>query len=97
MAYATTNPPTLRSQAISGSREWVYSTTDDIGVVNTSNYFSNGFDLGMKAGDTVAFTKVTSASNKTPADQAILVVMSASSTLGVDTSDGQDISTADTD
>ena len=53
MAYSTSNPPALRSQAIAGPREWVYSSTDGSTVVAADGYFTNGYDLGMRAGDLV--------------------------------------------
>lgn len=51
--YSTSNPPALVSQAIAGPRQWVYSSVDAGTVVDGSGYFTNGYDLGMRAGDSV--------------------------------------------
>jgi hypothetical protein len=53
MAYSTSNPPRLISQAIASLRMWEYASTDAGTVVDASGYFTNGYDLGMRAGDTV--------------------------------------------
>lgn len=54
MAYSTSTPPILLQDQIGGGGAvWRYQTTDAITVVVGSNYFSNGEDLGMKAGDLV--------------------------------------------
>lgn len=54
MAYVTSNPPKLISQAIAGQGAlWVYASTDVSTDVRAANYFSNGSALGMKVGDVV--------------------------------------------
>ena len=53
MAYSSTNPPALRSQAIAGPREWVYASTDASTAVATLGYFTDGVERGMRAGDRV--------------------------------------------
>lgn len=53
MTYATSNPPALVSQGITGHQVWVYSSEDVHTDVDDSNYFSNGDDLGMEAGAVV--------------------------------------------
>lgn len=53
MAYSASNPPNLVVQAINGSRQWVYLSTDAASVVDASNYFTDGYARGMRAGDTV--------------------------------------------
>lgn len=56
MPYSTSNPPRLISQGVGGlgSKIWVYeSTADAAATVDTSGYFTNGYDLGMRAGDVV--------------------------------------------
>lgn len=51
--YATTNPPTLVGQAITGQRLWLYVSVDVVGDVDAADYFDNGDALGMKVGDRV--------------------------------------------
>jgi hypothetical protein len=54
MAYATTNPPkVLVPRMGTGNALWVYASLDAHATVAGANYFSNGFDLGMRANDVV--------------------------------------------
>lgn len=54
MAYATSNPPKLLMQDMKGNwRMWLYQSTDAPAVVDGAGYFSDGYDLGMRAGDLV--------------------------------------------
>ena len=54
MAYSTSNPPSLISQAVAGGRKlWLYASTDAATVVRVSGYITNGYLLGMRAGDIV--------------------------------------------
>jgi hypothetical protein len=53
MSYSTSNPPRLVTQGIAGLRVWEYASTDASTVVDASGYFTNGYDLGMRAGDSV--------------------------------------------
>lgn len=56
MAYATTNPPALKTQRVgsgTGGATWSYASTDNAAAVNAADYFSNGDELGMKVGDIV--------------------------------------------
>lgn len=54
MAYSTSSPPTLIGGPLTGaSKFWVYRSADAVSVVRVSGYFSNGYDLGMRAGDLV--------------------------------------------
>lgn len=53
MAYVTTNPPALHSQAMNGPRTWVYYSTDDYLTVAASGYFTNGYQLGIRSGDVI--------------------------------------------
>jgi hypothetical protein len=63
MAYATTNPPKLIAQGIAGQREWLYSSTDPSTTVDDSDYFTNGYQLGMRVGDKL--TSIVSSSYNT--------------------------------
>ncbi len=92
MAYATSNPPALQAQAIAGPRRWVYQSTDNAAAVRVSGYFSNGWDLGMRAGDTVEVTDT----DASPIAVTNHVVVSATSSA-VDLDDGVAVSGADSD
>ena len=93
MAYATTNPPALHSQAMAGAREWVYSSADASTVVDGNGYFSNGWDLGMREGDTVMVTQT----GVTPVVNTIHLVSAASSASGVDVSNALTVTATDSD
>lgn len=90
MAYSTDNPPVLQSQPIAGPRIWFYQSADAQTDVRVSGYFSNGWELGMKAGDLVYVTDTDTQ------QQSIHSVVSASSTA-VDLSDGTAITNTDSD
>lgn len=81
MAYATTNPPVLRSQPIAGRRIWDYLSADAAALVQVDDYFTNGYDLGMRLNDLVY---VTDSDNGTT---DAMVVRAASPTVAVDLSD----------
>lgn len=54
MAYDSANPPALVTQRVAGGGAiWMYRSTDNAAAVNAANYFTNGYELGMKVGDTV--------------------------------------------
>lgn len=53
MTYATSNPPILVSQSIAGPRHWRYDSTDAAATVDDSGYFTNGYNLGMRDGDSI--------------------------------------------
>lgn len=58
MAYSTANPPALICQKIGGSDGggiYYYRSGDALALVLAAGYFSNGYDLGMRIGDIVAF------------------------------------------
>ena len=90
MAYSTSNPPALQSQAINGKRVWTYDSADAIADVNTSGYFSNGWDLGMRAGDMVIVTDTDTSATS-------LSFVNAASSTAVDLADGTAITATDTD
>ncbi|MBZ9981330.1 hypothetical protein LB521_09180 [Mesorhizobium sp. BR-1-1-8] len=91
MAYATTNPPVLVTQGIAGFRIWKYESVDAATLVRVSGYFTNGWQLGMRAND-IVFVTDTDTSNTT----TIHTVNSASAS-GVDLTDGLAVGTTDTD
>ena len=93
MAYVTTNPPNLVSQAPAGGRkQWVYSSTDAVTDVRVSGYFTDGYLRGMRAGDTVLVLD----NDASPITGSLCWVTSATSTA-VDLSDGTTITGTDSD
>jgi hypothetical protein len=94
MTYATTNPPALQSQLIAGkNRRWTYKSGDNAATVRVSGYFTNGWALGMKAGDLVDVID----DDASPIAVTRHVVVSASATGGVDLDNGVAVSGADSD
>lgn len=92
MAYSTSNPPRCVVPGVSGANAvWMYASADVLADVNTSGYFTDGYDLGMKAGDVVMIV-----SDTTPKQLAMSVVVEATSTT-VDLGDGTVLSSADAD
>ena len=92
MAYSTSTPPRLVVQGIVGGKIFYYESADAIATVNTLGYFTNGYYLGMRVGDTVIVrdTNVPTTS--------LCTVIDVSSTTGVaDISDGTAISQTDSD
>jgi hypothetical protein len=92
MTYATTNPPRLVSQPIAGLRMWQYTSDDSVATVRVSGYFTNGYDLGMRAGDLVAVLD----NDASPITGSWCWVTSATSSA-VDLSDGVTITGTDSD
>ncbi|MER8481177.1 hypothetical protein [Mesorhizobium sp. M1322] len=92
MAYATSNPPVLITQGIAGFRLWKYESVDAATLVRVAGYFTNGWQLGMRANDIIFVTDTDTGSGTT----TIHTVNSASSS-GVDLTDGLAVGTTDTD
>lgn len=92
MAYSTSNPPRLVSQPIAGLRMWQYTSEDAVTDVRVSGYFTDGWELGMRAGDLV----VVLDNNASPITGSLCWVTSASSTA-VDLSDGTTVTGTDSD
>jgi len=95
MAYSTSNPPRIIAHGIgdSNGRLWIYASTDASTVVDADGYFTDGYDLGMRASDIVMVIDT----NASPVDLSIHVVNSASATGGVDLEDGTVVSGSDSD
>lgn len=91
MAYSTSTPPRLVSQAIIGAKIWYYESADAIATVNTSGYFTNGHALGMRVGDTVIVRDTA-----TPTT-SLCTVIDVTSGGQADISDGTAISQTDSD
>ena len=54
MAYSTTNPVQLHSQAIAGVKIWAYASTEGSSVIlTTTGYFTDGVARGMALGDLI--------------------------------------------
>jgi hypothetical protein len=53
MAYSTSIPPRVWDLFGIGNvpKVWAYFTADTAATVDTSGYFTNGYDLGMRDGD----------------------------------------------
>ena len=61
MAYSTDNPPALVAQRVGadGGAVWVYKDGDVLSDVTGADYISDGYDLGLIAGDKVIFIDST--------------------------------------
>lgn len=92
MAYVTSNPPRLITQGIIGGKLWYYESADPIATVNTDAYFSNGYALGMRNGDTVIVRDTA-----TPTTSLATVNGASATTGAVDITDGTAITQTDSD
>ena len=94
MAYSTSNPPRLVSQGIgtSGAKSWRYDSVDAATLVRVNGYFTNGYQLGMRAGDIVTVVDTDTSYTTT-----MHTVNQATSALGVDLTDGLAVGTTDSD
>lgn len=90
MAYATTNPPKLIAQGITGGHIWKYDSADALTLVRVSGYFTDGYDLGMRAGDMVIVTDTDTAATS-------LTFVNAATAAAVDLADGTALTATDTD
>ena len=97
MAYATTNPPYCIAQGVGGSlKVWLYASTDAATVVRVSGYFTNGYSLGMRAGDLL----IQVDTDASPIATQMMIVNASSksgSTETVDVSDGVAVTATDSD
>ena len=93
MAYEVANPPFLIGQGVAGSRKlWMYADDDAVATVDGAGYFTNGYALGMRAGD-ILISVDTDAS---PISASIHIVNAATS-ASVDLSNGVAITETDSD
>lgn len=91
--YSTSNPPALLAQGIGGHlRMWAYRSTDAASAVRVSGYFTNGWQLGMRAGDLVLVVDT----DASPIAMQMMIVTSAVAGT-VDLSDGLAVTATDTD
>lgn len=86
MAYSTTAPPFLITQAVAGLRIWYHASADATAATDTSGFITNGGALGMKAGDLVYHKDTTT--NATAMTMHKVVTVSATAPGAVDLSDG---------
>lgn len=91
MAYATTNPPRLVTQAIAGTRFWEYVSADPVTTVRVNGYITDAEDLGMKANDIVTVID----SNLGGASLCIVAAINANGSANL--TDGTAISATNTD
>jgi hypothetical protein len=92
MSYSTSTPPRLITQGIVGGKIWYYESADAIADVNTSGYFTNGYKLGMRVGDTVIVRDTS-----TPTTSLCTVTDVSASTGVADVSNGTAIDQTDGD
>lgn len=93
MAYATSNPPQLIAGGVSGgNRLWFYSSVDAVTLVRVTGYFTNGWALGMRAGDLV----IVLDNDASPLTGSLCWVAAASATA-VDLGDGVTVTGTNTD
>ena len=64
MAYSSTNPPALVSQGFGGKpfRVFAYKSTHTAADVAATSFFANGVQLGMRVGDVLTNSGVSSGS-----------------------------------
>jgi len=92
MAYSTSNPPRLISQGVGASAGslWMYLSTDNQAAVRVSGYFTDGYDLGIRAGDFLLMTD-------TDDFAGAIMICNASTSTATDFGDGTAIAATDTD
>jgi len=86
MAYSTSAPPVLITQAVAGLRIWYHASADATAATDASGFITNGGQLGMKAGDIVYHKDSTT--EATALTMHKVVTVSATSPGAVDLSDG---------
>lgn len=93
MSYSTSNQPALLLQNIGGTRKlWFYASTDGASTVDASGYITDGYSLGMRAGDVVLVLDTDASPLALTAH-----VVSSSSTTATDLSNGVDIGSTNSD
>lgn len=98
--------PNLKTESpLTGAGQtWSYRSTDSAATVDTAGYISDGAFRGMKVGDIVEVTTITTAANVAGSAETgvtavtFQIVLSANLVTGaVDLSDGTAISVVNTD
>lgn len=96
MSYETANPPCVVAQAGASRKIWLYVDGDAVTDVDASGYFTNGYSLGMRAGDIL----ISVDSDASPISASIHIVNEATksgATETVDISNGVAITATDSD
>lgn len=91
MAYSTSAPPVLITQAIAGLRIWYHTSADATAAADASGFITNGQDLGMKVGDIVYHKDSTTDATALTSHKVISL---STSDRSVDLSDGTVIGSA---
>ena len=91
MAYSTSTPPFVVSQGIYSGKNWRYESADAATLVRVAGYFTNGYALGMRAGDTVTVVDTDTSYTTT------IHTVNAASSSSVDLTDGLAVGTTDSD
>lgn len=91
MAYSTSAPPVLITQAIAGVKLFYHTSADATAAADASGFITNGQDLGMEVNDLVIHKDST-----TDATAATMhkVISLSTSDRSVDLSDGTVIGSA---
>lgn len=101
MAYDPTGLQLVQAgMSNTNNNKWELNTVDAIATVNTSNYISDGKTKGMKLGDEVQVKVRASLPLGAPSALYICYVAdvgTGTDTLGVDLTDGLQITATDTD
>jgi len=92
MAYSTSAPPSLITQAIAGLRMWYHTSADATAAADASGFISNGGSLGMKVGDVVYHKDSTT--DATALTMHKVISVSATYPGAVDLSDGTVVGSA---
>lgn len=85
MAYSETNPPLMITQTVAAHRIFYYTSTNAVGAVDATGFFTNGLDLGLGVGDKVI---VYQSSTGTPkmTDTHVSAVSSTGATVIIEAS-----------
>lgn len=92
MAYSKNNLA-LIAEGIGGfGSRFQYTSADPIATVNTSGYFSDGYNMGMRIGDSIEVRDTA-----TPTTSLCTVITSSATTFIADVSDGTAVAQTNTD
>lgn len=92
MAYSTSAPPILITQAIAGVRIWFHTSADATAAADASGFITNGGDLGMKVNDIVLHKDSTS--DATALTMHKVVTVSSTAPGAVDLGEGTVVGSA---
>lgn len=92
MAYSTSAPPVLITQAIAGVKIWYHTSADATAAVDASGFITNGGALGMEVNDIVLHKDSTT--DATALTSHKVVTVSSTYPGAVDLGDGTVIGSA---